>query len=208
MVPQLKDDGFRPQAGPSGSLEQQALMFIEKNGSTVIPELYDALSSMNPSLTKKEVTELVWRLSKQGKAFLEDVPPVTWSLSEYLRQWDQHLWLYLTLAVTLATVLVVYVLPTPFPFIVVRWMFGSVFVIFIPGYAAIKALFPRDRELGTIERFALSLGLSLMLVPLVGLILSYTVWAITLSSVISSLTVLTAALSGVAFARQYKTRLE
>lgn len=41
---------------------------------------------------------------------------------------------------------------------------GSVFVLFLPGYSLIRALFG-SRELDNIERFALSVGLSLALVP-------------------------------------------
>jgi uncharacterized membrane protein len=41
------------------------------------------------------------------------------------------------------------------------------------GYVALEALFPKDVNLDWIERFALSIGLSLALMPLVGFLLSY-----------------------------------
>jgi uncharacterized membrane protein len=51
----------------------------------------------------------------------------------------------------------------------------------LPGFTFIKALFPAEvpiktssENMDTIERVALSFGMSLALVPIVGLILNYT----------------------------------
>jgi uncharacterized membrane protein len=55
-----------------------------------------------------------------------------------------------------------------------RYVLGSLFVLFFPGYSLIEALYPREEELSPLERLALSIGLSLALVPLVGLVLNYT----------------------------------
>lgn len=51
-------------------------------------------------------------------------------------------------------------------FELVRIIFGSVFVLFLPGYAWSYVFFKRD-EIDLIERIALSFGLSIALVPLV-----------------------------------------
>ena len=51
-------------------------------------------------------------------------------------------------------------------------------VLFTPGYAIVAALFPRAEEIDWIERFALSMGLSVAVVPLLGLLLSFTSWGI------------------------------
>ena len=185
-------------------MDEQALRYLEKNASASVQELHDALSVRNPSLTQAEVTDLVWRLSEQDKVTLEDVPPAAKSLTEYLRFWERNLWLYASLAVSFATVLVIYALPADFPLVVLRWILGSVFVLFVPGYVTVEALFPKGRELDSIERFALSVGLSLALVPLVGLLLNYTPWGIRLTPIVISLTILTVGLSVVALAREYR----
>jgi uncharacterized membrane protein len=53
-------------------------------------------------------------------------------------------------------------------------LFGLPFVLFVPGYVLIAALFPRADDLDWIERIALSFGLSIAVVPLIGLGLNYT----------------------------------
>jgi len=87
-----------------------------------VQELHEALGARNPSLTQAEMADLVWRLAEQGKADLEDIPPTAGSLTEYLRFWERNLWLYVSLAISFATVLVIYVMPSEFPFVIVRWV--------------------------------------------------------------------------------------
>jgi len=185
-----------------------ALAYLRKNGSASVKQLYDVLKVTTRSLTEAEATDLVWRLVGRGEADVEDIPPATNSVREYLRLWERNLPLYLSLTVSLGTLLVVYALPDDFPLVVFRWVLGSVFVLFIPGYVAVEALFPKGRELDGIERLALSVGLSLALVPLVGLLLNYTPWGIRLDPIMISLTILTVGLALVAFARRFRLSVE
>jgi uncharacterized membrane protein len=152
--------------------------------------------------------DLVWRLVEREEADVEDVPPATKSLREYLGFWERNLSFYLPLAASLATLFVVYAVPSSFPLVAFRWILGSVFVLFIPGFVAVEALFPKGRELDAIERLALSVGLSLALVPLVGLLLNYTPWGIRLDPIMISLTVLTIGLAVVALVRRFRLSVE
>lgn len=71
-----------------------------------------------------------------------------------------------------------------------RIILGLPFILFIPGYVLIFALFPTRktyRGIDIIERIALSLGLSIAIVPLIGLGLNYTPWGIRLESVLLSI---------------------
>lgn len=102
----------------------------------------------------------------------------------------------------------------------VRIVVGLVFVLFVPGYAFIAALFPEagsgpttDRTsdvsaqeasgIDGIERVALSFVLSIALVPLIGLVLNFTPWGIRLVSILVSLSGLTLALTAVASVRRW-----
>jgi len=59
-------------------------------------------------------------------------------------------------------------------------------VLFFPGYTLIAALFTKKGDLDGIERVALSFGLSIAVVPLIGLILNYTPLGIGLESLLWS----------------------
>jgi hypothetical protein len=189
-------------------LDDQVSSYLRRNAGTTVEQLYAALSSATPSLTKADVVDLVWQLVEKGEASVEDVPPPAKSLTEYLRFWERNLSFYLPLSACLATLLVVYLVPSRFPLIALRWVLGSIFVLFLPGYMAVEALFPRGLELDVIERLALSVGLSLALVPIVGLLLNYTPQGIKLDSIMTSLNILTIGLSLIALARRYRLSVE
>jgi uncharacterized membrane protein len=73
----------------------------------------------------------------------------------------------------------------------IRTALGLPMVLFIPGYALIAALFPAKDDLDGIERVALSFGLSIAVVPLIGLGLNYTPWGIRLIPILVSLSCFT-----------------
>ena len=103
-------------------------------------------------------------------------------------------------AVTAATLLCVYVpVLNASP---LRILFGVAMVLFIPGYALIAALFPAKGDLDGIERVALSFGLSIAVVPLIGLALNYTPWGIRLDPILASLTLFTLAMIAAAWYRR------
>lgn len=52
------------------------------------------------------------------------------------------------------------------------------YLLFFPGYALVSAIFVRQDEISGVERIALSVGLSFVIVVLIGLILNYTMWGI------------------------------
>lgn len=126
-----------------------------------------------------------------------------------------------TISFTILTILVV-LLPvirdTP-----VRVVLGLPFVLFIPGYAFIAALFPEagtspqegmddvdaseswgSRGIDGIERVALSFGLSIAIVPLIGLVLNFTPWGIRLVPILLSVSGFTIGASIVAAKRRWE----
>lgn len=76
-----------------------------------------------------------------------------------------------------------------------RIAIGLPFVLFFPGYTLICALFPGKKDLDGIERLALSIGLSLAVVPLIGLALNYTPFGIRLYPIVVSLFLFTLLMS-------------
>lgn len=85
-----------------------------------------------------------------------------------------------------------------------RIVFALPVVLFIPGYCLIAALFPGNADIDGIERLALSFGLSIAVVPLIGLALNYTPWGIRLDPIVTSLVIFTVAMIVIA---QYRRAL-
>ncbi len=83
-----------------------------------------------------------------------------------------------------------------------RTVLGLPLVLFLPGYALIAALFPAKSDLDGIERVALSFGLSIAVVPLMGLGLNYTPWGIRLVPVLISISLFTLLMCGLAYLRR------
>ncbi|MGC9516130.1 MAG: DUF1616 domain-containing protein [Methanomicrobiales archaeon] len=108
--------------------------------------------------------------------------------------------LFLILLLTVLTV--VFVTVPVLNQTVVRTILGLLFILFIPGYSLIAALFPKKSDLDGIERFALSFGLSIAITPLIGLILNYTPWGIRLDPILIALTILTLSLIIIASIRR------
>ena len=84
------------------------------------------------------------------------------------------------LVIVLVTVIIL------FPSNILRIILGLPFLLFFPGYTLVAALFTRKEGMSSIERVALSFGLSIAVVPLIGLILNYTAWGIKTESVLYS----------------------
>ena len=104
-------------------------------------------------------------------------------------------------AIILALATLVFTL-TPLADLPIRIPLGLIMVLFLPGYTLIAALFPRNGDLEGIERTALSFGLSIAVVPLIGLFLNYTPWGIRLIPVVVSLASFTIVMSSAAYIRR------
>ena len=86
----------------------------------------------------------------------------------------------------------------------VRIALGLIFVLFIPGYTLVTALFPKRDSLGAIERTALSFGISIAVVSLIAFIMNYTPWGIGLYPIMIPLLIFIVVTAGVAWFRRQR----
>jgi len=182
--------------GPLRSL----FRIVQKNSEKNIGELVE-YASHRLGIERYEVARLLYRLKDLGYIrFVDPDPPK--SLLRYFLS-SHVVWFWLLVMVVILTSFLIYVTPQIPPFIYLRYVFGSLFVLYLPGAALIELLYPKPSDLSQLERLALSIGLSLALVPLVGLVLNYTPWGIRLNPIFASLSFLTLALAMGAVARKY-----
>ena len=183
----------------------------EKNPQTV--EQLTTLVKEKTKIPEKEILNHIIKLQNTGKIRLtKQMPPTPIKLATYLKT-ERAIWYWATITIAIATVAAVFTIPEDFyPWVYIRYVLGSVFVLWLPGYTFIKALFPTkvpiptsSPELDTIERIALSAGMSLALVPIVGLLLNYTPWGIRLTPIVISLLALTLTFATAALIREHKT---
>jgi len=181
--------------GVKASLRSLILECLRAYKPKTVGELYRVVRLKHPGLEAEGFVEDVRALQAEGFVRLIQPPPQASSYWEYMKSMDENLWFFLVLGSASATLASIYMVPSVYPFIIARYILGSIFVLFLPGFAAIQALYPVEGELDGLERFALSVGLSLAITPLVGLILNYTPWGIRLNPIVSALTALTILIS-------------
>lgn len=89
----------------------------------------------------------------------------------------------------------------------VRLILGLPFILFIPGYILVFAFFPFKRSekgISVIERIALSLGISVAIVPLFGLGLNFSPWGIRLEPLLLIICLFIFGVGSVGLYRWYK----
>jgi len=69
----------------------------------------------------------------------------------------------------------------------IRLLLGVPFLLFLPGYTLVSVLFPEKNKITAGERMALSFGISIVVAPIIGLILNYTPWGITVHPIVLSI---------------------
>ena len=194
-------------------LSTTILQIVREKKPETVSELARLVKETSTA-SKQEILDKIMQLQNDGKLKLTTQPTyVPVSLKASLKTFDTA-WYWITVALTLATIAAVFTIPENLqPFIIIRYVLGTIFILWLPGYTFIKALFPTqlpikttDKNLDTIERIALSMGLSLALVPIVGLLLNYTPWGIRLAPITLSLTALTLTFATAALLRENQTR--
>lgn len=194
------------------SNKEKIVGILQKEKPETIDQLVKLVQQQS-AMPENEIVKLVIQLENEGKIHLSNREQTPSTLQNYLFS-SLAGWFWATIALAIAATAASLTIPeNSYPLLYVRQILGVTFVLLLPGYAFIKALFPTQvpvktgsESLDTIERIALSIGMSLALVPLIGLLLNYTPWGITLAPIVLCLTVLTAAFAIVATLREYHNR--
>ena len=166
------------------------------------------------NLTEEQTTKLLFELEKENKLQFTKQSPLPATPIDYILS-AKAIWYWIIITLVSATTVVVFTIPeNSYPLMYLRFALGLVFLFFLPGYALIKMLFPlkvpiqRSTEnKDTIERVALSFGMSLVISPIVGLILNYSPWGVRIISITLSLLLLTITFATIAILREFQIEI-
>lgn len=186
-------------------IAQYIIDLIEATDPKTVERLIDQVQIKYP-LPKNEILDHVINLQNQGKiALKKSAASAPSSLGNYILSKHSYWYWAITVLSTITTLLVFIISKNTYPLVYIRYVLGAIFVLWLPGYSFIKVLFP-TKEIDNIERIALNIGVSLVLVPITGLFLNYTPWGIRLIPITLSLLVLTLILATAALLREYQVK--
>jgi uncharacterized membrane protein len=188
------------------SFNDYVVQLIKNQKPETVNQLIELIKQKYP-LSEEAITELLAKLESEGKIRLnEKEASVPMTTLGYVFSREAS-WYWTTILLAIATTITAFIVPEDvYPIVYVRYVLGSVFVLLLPGYSLIKAVFPLKREIDIVERIAFSMGLSLALVPVVVLILNYSPWGIGFTPIILSLLALTLTFATVAIIREQQTK--
>jgi len=96
---------------------------------------------------------------------------------------------HLKFIVFLSLLCILFIVTPPLNETPARIILGLVLILFLPGFSLTSALFPGKDDLDAVERIAISFGLSIAIVPLLGLALNFTPFGIKLVPILIALLV-------------------
>lgn len=153
-------------------------------------------------IKREKLARRIFTLWEDGKVQVSEREPLG-GFGGYLFG-VRGLWFFGILAFLLATLLLIYALPSIEAFTYSRYLVGSLFILYVPGFVVVEALYSSKKDLDELERLVISVGLSLTLVPLLALVLAYTPWGVSLGSVFSLISMFVVAFGLVAAYRRYE----
>jgi hypothetical protein len=187
-------------------LDRSIIKILSNEHPKTVTQLIKLVQLKN-DIPEQEIVERVLLLQDQGKIVLKDQLPLSFTLKDYILSVHAYWYLLIVAVAAVTTTLILANLEhTPIIggiLLYARYLLASVFVLFLPGYSFIKALFP-VKEIDNVERIALSIGMSLAIVAINALILNYTPWGISTNPITLSLLGLTLTLSTAAVVREHQ----
>jgi len=183
------------------SLRGSVRATIRRRHPESVRQLARILAEDGGTFDEEAFLDTIKSMAKDGSLKLGQPSYEIYSVLDYLLAPTVSGWFWLIFWLTFISTFVVYIVPNLFPLSIIRWVFGSLLVC-LPGYATIKLLFPYS-ELQFYERLALSIAVSLAVIPILGFILNFTPWGIRFLPVLGALGAYTIAAVGVAAVRSY-----
>ena len=188
-------------ANRAGTSRNSIRATIRRRHPLTVSQLARMLAEDVVTFDEAVFLDTIKSMVKDGSLNLGQPSYEIYSVLDYLLAPTASGWFWLVFWLTFISTFAVYIVPNLFPLNILRWVFGSL-LICLPGYATVKLLFPYS-ELGLYVKLALSIALSLAVIPVLGFILNFTPWGIRILPVLWSLGAYTIVAASVAAARSY-----
>lgn len=188
------------------SITDKILNLIKKKNPETVEDLIQ-ITIRDLQLSRETALQHIIDLENKGRLILQyQEKEIPVELRDYIRS-SHATWFWIIIILALSTTITIFTITEGvYPLIYIRYIFGSIFILFLPGYCLIKTLFP-SREIDDIERAGLSIGTSLVIVPLIGLLLNYTSLGIRLTPITLSLLLFTVILAITGLFREHQEKL-
>lgn len=180
-------------------IQEALLKSLRQRQETSVLELEEA-TSRSLGVGRNRVLRNLAKLREREEVVLEDPSPPA-NLFRYLAT-ARSAWFWGLVASTVIVGLFVLSPSSLLPLLYLRYATGGTLVLFLPGYGLVETLYPRQADMERLQRVLLSVGLSLALLPFVGLLLDYSPWRITLASTYGALGLLSIFLAVLAALRK------
>jgi len=199
-VGSILDERDEPSLEPLDSLAESVLRFSRDNPGLEVSDLVKRISDRDSVRFEKVARSLNLLWDRNDIKLSNPAPPrgvVSYLFSHY------SVWYWIVVAGLVLTLGSIYVFPDWAPFPHIRMALVFISALYLPGAALVEALYPKEEDFESLERFAVSVVVSIAVTPLVGFLLNYTPWGIRLDPIVISITVLTLILGLVAVYRKF-----
>jgi hypothetical protein len=187
-------------------LEEKILELVESKHPSTSSELVELMST-ELNISKKDSINLLLILEDKGKIFFRDKnskipsPFISYLLSPHI------FWYWKIIIISIVTIFTsLGFLKENLIFNYARYIFGSIYLMYLPGYCIFKNLYIYE-DIDKIKESVLSIGISVSVVSIIGIILNYTPWGISIEPILILNTILILFLSTIALKREYDYKI-
>ncbi|HLI46647.1 MAG TPA: DUF1616 domain-containing protein [Geobacterales bacterium] len=156
----------------------------------------------NLRIEEEELANALLEMENSGEIEIIEPFPKNLRFTNYLLSLDHAFWFHATNLAIILTIIIVLVIPESIITYLVKSAISVLFLIFFPGYTIVQFLFP-GREISLAEKLAISIGISIGLIPVFSLLLYYTL-NIGLFQIISMVSAFTFLMNCLAMRKKYK----
>jgi len=113
---------------------------LKQDKPSTVSELFKKVKIYFPEVKNKQIINLTIELEKIGKInFVNNLNLYDVSISNFLKK---ALWFWITTIFSIISLISILTISENFyPFVYLRWLFGFIFIMFLPGYVVTKIIF-------------------------------------------------------------------